>query len=97
MKQFKFGDRVDCDVVLVRKSKRQEQGLYRKWEPVKKKIRDAIFLGKRYLKNGHVHYGGYEDGYYFVAKEQIKAAQIAIRPNGKPVYVPFEKIRRREG
>jgi hypothetical protein len=61
------------------------------WKRAPFHAQGCVFLGVRTLKNGIRHFDG-EEGYYFQAKEHIKAALVSPGPRSAPILVPLESI-----
>ena len=92
MSDFKLGQSVAVQgKKLVRRLRRKDGEDFKVWEETPFALSSAIFLGYRYLKNGHLTYS-YEEGCLFHEHERFKAALVCYSVNENPIYVMADDI-----
>lgn len=63
------------------------------WVPVVWKApRPGIFIGWRWLSNGEIEAGSYDEGPVYHSKERFKVALVIFNERQNPLYVPLDKL-----
>lgn len=94
----KFGTRITFNAVLYRRFlDGQEKKAWVKenvnGEFSKPTIQNGIVIGYRWLRNGRIQWGSYDEPTIFTAiGEPIPAVLVAYHPRRKPVLVPMDGI-----
>lgn len=90
--KFWFGDLVHVRAILQRHAAMTKgYGLDKEWRPEPVDPQNALFIGWRYLADGHVSYD-YDDGPQFRKMRTRLAAVIVFCPTRNPVYAPPEEL-----